>query len=92
MNVWRCSYVSIAMYSSVSVAIASAQNLTDQWVEKAAKPLVIFSFSLAQGDFVALRQREYWCFLEGFALQTSQMANPNSYTPSASFTRRSASI
>jgi serine-type D-Ala-D-Ala carboxypeptidase/endopeptidase len=42
MNGQRCTLtlLSIAVNCCVGVPIASSQNLTDQWVEKAAKPLV----------------------------------------------------
>ncbi len=42
MNGRRCTLtlLSMAMYGCVGVPFASSQNLTDQWVEKAATPLV----------------------------------------------------
>ena len=42
MNGRRCTLtlLSVAVNCSMNVPIAFSQNLTDQWVEKAARPLV----------------------------------------------------
>jgi len=37
---WTLTLLSIVLIFCIRMPIASAQNLTDQWVEKAAKPLV----------------------------------------------------
>ena len=42
MNAQRCTLIllSLAVNFCLAVPIASSQNLTEQWVEKAATPLV----------------------------------------------------
>ena len=63
MNGQRCTLtlLSIAVNCCVGVQIASSQNLTDQWVEKAAGPLVenrvVDGLSVGEVGDVVLRDR-----------------------------------
>ncbi len=60
MNGQRCTLtlLSIAVYCCFSVPIASSQNVTDQWVEKAAGPLV--ENRVADGLSVGYIEGKHW--------------------------------
>ncbi len=60
MNGQRCTLIllSIAVNCWVGVPIASSQNLTDQWVEKAAAPLV--ENRVVDGLSIGYIEGEHW--------------------------------
>jgi len=76
MNGQRCtlSLLSIAVSCWVGVPIASSRNLTDQWVEKAAAPLV--ENRVADGLSVGYIEGKHWGIVHlGTANEAKEKAN-----------------
>ena len=76
MNVQRCTLIllSTVVNFCVAVPIASSQNLTKQWVEKAATPLV--DHHVADGLSIGYIEGDHWGIVHlGSSNQARQRAN-----------------